>query len=317
MPKTIRDPLSPEKVEQLLATYKDLGHIRKTAQAVGIHRDTVSKYLKKYRIASPRQYIADRNKSHMPKRVLYFTDAHDRIDWDKRRFEWLSLYARDHNPDAIVCGGDVFDVDSLNKHVRNETGDGKLKPAFEKELASLAEAFRAIDKHLPPGMPKYITLGNHEQRIWRYENDNPEVCGMLSSAFLCLLEHHKWQVTPFKQYLDLYGVEFTHVPINAMGREIGGKTAAMRIATDSVADIVYGHTHNRHDASAPKLGPNNRHTRAYNGGCFMPNGARMDYAKASQNHWEYGLTMFSIFGGRIEATSWVSVAQLERDYGKV
>lgn len=139
---------------------------------------------------------------------------------------------------------------------------------------------------------------------------------MLSSAFICLLEQHGWLVTPFKEYLNIGGVEFTHVPISALGKEIGGKGANMRIATDSIADIVYGHTHNRHDASAPKLGPDNRHTRAYNGGCFMPNNARMDYAKASQNHWEYGLTVINIYGGRIEATEWVSMAQLERDYGE-
>lgn len=307
------DPIDAEIIEKALALYAKNGSIEISSRAVGIHRDTLRNYLNKYKIKTPRHYLKTRTK---PVRVVYFTDAHDRIEWDKDRFIWLSKFVKDRNPDMLICGGDVFDVDSLNKHVRNESGEGKLKPAFEKELASLAEALRNIDKYLPRGLEKHMTLGNHEKRIWRYENDNPEVCGMLSSAFMLLLESHGWSVTPFKEYLNIGGVEFTHVPINAMGREIGGKTAAMRIATDSIRDIVYGHTHNRHDASAPKLGPDNRHTRAYNGGCFMPNNARMDYAKASQNRWEYGLTVINIYGGQIEGTEWVSMAQLERLYGK-
>lgn len=311
----ILQPVDEQTVQRVIAAYAENKSIKETAKSFGLHRDTVAKYISKNGLKRPRHDIIESRKSGNPLRVLYFTDAHDRIEWDKRRFEWLGKFTAKRKPDMVICGGDVFDVDSLNKHVRNETGDGKLKPAFEAELSSLAAAFEAFDKYTPKDIKRHITLGNHEQRIWRYENDNPEVCGMLSSAFLCLLEKYNWQVTRFKDYLNISGVEFTHVPINAMGKELGGKTAAMRIATDSVADIVYGHTHNRHDASAPKLGPNNRHTRAYNGGCFMPNNARMDYAKASQNHWEYGLTMITIFEGRIEATEWVSMAQLERDYG--
>lgn len=298
-----------------LEIYHKTGSLTAASAESGIHRDTVRKYLRKNGIDTPRKTL-EKARANRPVRVCYFTDAHDRIEWDKSRFEWLGKHVAKTKPDYLICGGDIFDVDSLNKHVRNESFEGKMKPGFEKELASLAEALKAIDKYCPPNIEKHITIGNHEHRIHRYENDNPEVYGILSAAFYMLLSDHKWQITPFKQYLNIYGVEFTHVPINAMGREIGGKTACMRIASDSVSDVVYGHTHNRHDASAPKLGPNNRHTRAYNGGCFMPNNARMDYAKASQNHWEYGLTDMSIYNGRIEATSWISMAQLERDYGQ-
>lgn len=310
----VLEPMPKEKIDIFLNVYQETGSIRVASEAADIHRHSGTNILKRNGIQTPAA-LRYKKSLNLPRVVAYFTDAHDRIEWDKSRFTWLGKFCKAKKIDTLICGGDVFDVDSLNSHVKNETNEGKLKPAFEKELASLGEALAAIDEHLPRHVVKHITLGNHEQRIWRYENNNPEVCGMLSSAFLCLLERHKYAVTKFKEYLDIDGVEFTHVPINAMGREMGGKTAAMRIATDSMADIVYGHTHNRHDASAPKLGPNNRHTRAYNGGCFMPNGARMDYAKSSQNHWEYGLTVISIFNGKIEATQWVSMAQLERDYG--
>lgn len=312
-PNGVLDVADPAQVNIAIDIYRKTGSITCAAGESGLHRQTVYKYLKKNGIETPRKAIEEA-RAKRPVRVCYFTDAHDRIDWDKSRFEWLGKHVKKTKPDYLVCGGDIFDVDSLNKHVRNESFEGKLKPGFEAELASLAEALRAIDKYLPSNIEKHITLGNHEYRIHRYENENPEVYGILSAAFYGLLEQHNWIVTPFKQYLNIYGVEFTHVPINAMGREMGGKTAATRIATDSVCDVVYGHTHNRHDASVAKLGPDNRHTRAYNGGCFMPNGARMDYAKASQNHWEYGLTDMAIYNGRIEATSWVSMAQLERDH---
>lgn len=300
-------PISQEKIDEIRAVYAQTRNITHTADITGAHKDSVRKYIRNMTVPS-----ADPISGSV--RVLYFTDPHDRIDLDKTRFEWLGKLARDERPDVIVCGGDVFDVDSLNKHTKNETYEGKLKPAFRSELESLSLAFRAIDKFCPPRIPRHITLGNHEQRVWRFENDNPECYGIMTSAFLDLLGLHRWQVTKFKDYLNLGGVEFTHAPISAMGREVGGKGSTLRIATDSLRSLVYGHTHKREDAAAAKLGPDNRHVRAYNGGCFMPDGYRMDYAKASQNRWDYGCSILTISGECLDGVEWISMRTLGERY---
>jgi len=311
--KGIADPISKEIISKIPSVFSESKSLTVTAKKLGLHRDTVRKYLLKEGIKTPRKIIKETREGH-PKRVVYFTDPHDRHDLDKRRFELLAAFVSDILPDALICGGDIADFDSLNSHAKDDTAEGKLKPSYVNDLSSLAAALKLIDG-IPKHIERYITLGNHENRIWRYENNNPATCGMMAAAFLDLLETYKWQVTPFKQYLNLYGVEFTHAPINAMGKEIGGKAAAMRIATDSVRHLVYGHTHARHDVSAAKLGPDNRHTRAYNGGCFLPDNFRFNYAKASQNRWEYGLTVLTIQADNIVGIEWIAMKELERRYG--
>lgn len=251
---------------------------------------------------------------YKPYRVLYFTDAHDRVDLSQDRFIWLGKLIADEEPGAVVCGGDVADFDSVNTHAKNETYEGKLKPGYEKELASLNRALQLINEHSKSSVPKFITLGNHEHRVARYENQNPEVYGIMTAAMNDVFASNGWAVTPFKHYLNIDGVEFTHAPINAMGREIGGKNGASNIATNSLHDVVYGHTHKREDFVAAKLGPNNRAVRAYNGGCYMPSNYRMDYAKCSMNRWDYGCSIIEIWGGRIHAMQWISLEEMEAAY---
>jgi len=307
----------------VLELVKVHGSIREASRQSGVSYSTLygqykrAQFCQKKAISESHGSLLNRIKlvHERPTKVLYFTDAHDRIDQSKERFLWLGKLARDTNPDIIINGGDTFDVDSLNAHVRNETYEGRMKPGFEKELSSLAEAFRLFDVHCPKHIPLHIVLGNHEQRIWRYENQNPEVYGMLSAAFLSLLERHRYQVTKFKYYLDIEGVEFTHAVINAMSREVGGKGAASNIATNSLKDIVYGHSHKKEEMTVAKMGPNNRSVRAVNGGCFMNDGYRMDYAKCSANVWDYGCMEIMICGGKIESTNWISMKELARRYG--
>ena len=248
---------------------------------------------------------------YKPTRVLYFTDAHDRVDLPQDRFAWLGKLIADEEPDLVVCGGDLADFDSVNTHARNETYEGKLKPAFAKDLASLNNALTLIKSGHSLKIPFHITLGNHEHRIKRFENANPEMFGILDYAFRDILTEHGWRITNFKHYLNIDGVEFTHAPINAMGREIGGKNAASNVASNSLFDIVYGHTHKREEFVAAKLGPDNRAVRAYNGGCFLPADYRMDYAQCSMNRWDYGCSVIEIWRGRIHSISWISMEELE------
>lgn len=309
--RRVPESIGPEKIQALIAAFKKHGNLKESAKDSQVHPQTAKKYLERNGLWRGRFLKTPKKKTQ---KVVYFTDSHDRIELDKDRFLWLGKLCAREKPDYLVCGGDIFDVDSLNAHSRNETHDGKLKPGFAAELSSLSLALGAIDENCPKSVIKCITLGNHENRIHRYENNNPECYGILSASFYDLLELHKWEITPFKQYLNIGGVEFTHAPINAMGKEIGGKGATLRIATDSLRSVVFGHTHKREDASAAKLGPDNRHVRAYNGGVFLPDGYRMDYSKASQNRWDYGLTVMTIKDGTIDELKWVSMGAIRDSY---
>ena len=51
----------------------------------------------------------------------------------------------------------------------------------------------------------------------------------------------------YQLYGDFYfikGVAFVHVPLNEIGREIGGKMAeASQVSNGATHDIVFGHSH--------------------------------------------------------------------------
>lgn len=279
-----------------------------------------------------REYIAPKRKPlnlrFSPTRVLYYTDAHDRHDLDKDRFVWLGKYARDHKPDIIVNGGDTFDVDSLNSHVGRDTKKGIALPDFEVELASLNMAMDCIELNCPENIPRYITLGNHEERVYTEENKYPQLGGILSNEMEDVFHRHNYKMIPYRSALDINGVWFTHCPHNAMRKAIGGINGTATAAKASPRSIVFGHTHKKDEFVHHQSGYDNvfnlgcdevrsynNYIRAYNGGCFMPHNYKMNYAKASQTSWHYGMTMLYILDGEIIDTEWISLLRLESLYG--
>lgn len=77
---------------------------------------------------------------------------------------------------------------------------------------------------------KVITLGNHEDRITRAANNDPKLCGLISTDDLNYTDHG-WEVVPYLQPIDIDGVWYCHVYVAPMtGRPLGGQ-AATRIKT--------------------------------------------------------------------------------------
>lgn len=67
-----------------------------------------------------------------------------------------------------------------------------------------------------------FTLGNHEERIVRHVNSNPELDGFLDYNDLCLKEFG-WNVNPFLVPVTIDGVAYAHYFYNPLsGRPYGG-----------------------------------------------------------------------------------------------
>jgi hypothetical protein len=75
--------------------------------------------------------------------------------------------------------GDAGDWHSLCRHEPNETQNARLKPSFRLDIASFAGAWMILEDELPRSYQprKHITLGNHEDWAWQFENLNPEMRG--------------------------------------------------------------------------------------------------------------------------------------------
>jgi hypothetical protein len=247
-------------------------------------------------------------------RILAIGDAHDGPSIpDKSRFHAMGAYARIFNIEHIVQIGDFSSMDSMSQHERNDTIKGQQKPSYKEDIYSFEKALQAFDAGLNGWQCiKHVTLGNHEDRIGRFVNSNPELAELLYERLYMLLEDYEWSYSPYGEFYFVGDVGFTHVPLNQMGKPYGGSHSENQIARDSLHDIIYGHTHKRVDKSFPKMG--NEYITVMNLGCALPPGHVEDYAKHSVTGWSYGVYDITIENGKIQERTWVPMEKLLRDY---
>ncbi len=249
-------------------------------------------------------------------RVLAMGDAHDRPDMPKDRFHWMGRLAADSGCEWVVSIGDLCTFDSLNSHIPNESLLGKSKNPFARDAQSLRDALGAFDAGLGGHKPRrHVTLGNHERRVWLYEDLRPEVAGMLTGELAQALEAHGWGWTPYGEYFFLAGIGFIHAAVNRLNKTYGGKNAEMTIANDAVFDHVIGHSHVRREHRAPKLGPS-RHVTILNLGCSLPWGHVEEYMyHGATTGWWWGCHVLTLQGGQIVGADAIPMNELERRYG--
>jgi len=249
-------------------------------------------------------------------RVVVIGDAHDHPEIEKDRFLWIGKFISEVAPDAVVQIGDIATLDSLNTYIPNHAFDGKAKPYFMRDLASLEEALGRIDEGIGPSgsIIRHITLGNHERRLWNFEDKTPEIYGMMQTQFTKLLEAHGWTWSEYGEFYFIGGVGFIHVPLNELGKAYGGKTANHRVCLDATFDIVWGHSHKDNNQKLPKLGPRN-YVRSLNVGCAMDHGHVEKYARHATTGWSWGVYEIGIRGGHITSWNWVPMLELQRRYG--
>jgi len=142
-------------------------------------------------------------------------------------------YIVEKRPDVIVHIGDHWDMPSLSSYDR-----GKKAMEGRRVLQDIDAGQRAMERLLQPlrtlqarqkqnkkkqYTPRMVfTLGNHENRINRHVESNPELDGSLGMDQLGL-EEMGWEVQPFLQPVNIDGIVYAHYFYNPMsGRPYGG-----------------------------------------------------------------------------------------------
>lgn len=296
------------------------GNISRTAKELGISRSTLRERLRKAGIRqapnNPKEIQAPQILS-FPRdsiRILAIGDVHDTPkQQDKSRFEWMGKHAAARRIDGVVQLGDIASFDSLNGHIENDSIGGKHKPSFLMDCLSLKCGLDNFNDGLGGHIcEKHITLGNHEQRVFRFENATPEMEGVLRSDFEGVLNGAGWSSSPYGAFYFIEQVGFTHVPLNRMGKPYGGKTAARNIANDALHDVVYGNSHCSEKIVAAKLG--SMSITVVNAGCALPNGHIEGYARHNLTGWWWGVVELVIARGKIASVSETSMAELAHLY---
>lgn len=265
--------------------------------------------------AKPRVRVLAGRPGGAKMKVLAIGDTHVSPHLANDRFRWFGQLAKDERVNKIVQIGDLGTWESVNRHVPNETFNGRLKGTFLEDCAAVNDALLKMNEGLDGyEVERHDTLGNHDNWLWKFEDSAPEVSGMMQLELTSILERHGWTWSMYGDFHFLGGVGFTHIPLNRLGRPYGGKTAENQISNDAVFDVVAGHSHVYRVLRAPKIGPS-RHITVVNLGCALPEGHIEEYAQHTVTGWSWGVVLLTIQGGQITETKFVSMGELEEKYG--
>jgi len=147
--------------------------------------------------------------------------------------EALGNYIVEKRPDVIVHIGDHWDMPSLSSYDR-----GKKAMEGRRVIKDIDAGIRAMEILLAPlrrlqarqkknkkriYSPRMeFCIGNHEERIARHLESNPELDGSFGYENLCLADFG-WNVNPFLSPVLIDGISYAHYFYNPLsGRPYGG-----------------------------------------------------------------------------------------------
>lgn len=246
--------------------------------------------------------------------TLVIGDAHVAPGQNLNRFKWANKFIHDYRPHRIVIIGDFLTMDSLSdwdRDKRKKMENRRYKADIECGIEALDLMLERVDKDLPI----VYTEGNHEERLKRYIDRNPEWDGMVSieTDLLTSIRNKGYKVDfiPYKTDWTYKGTSFVHVPIQETGRPVGGKTATQRTLDIYQNSCVFGHTHKldvacKHRHNAPHL------QQAINVGCFFEH--IDEYAQGSVTSYWRGLVVLNQYANNRSDISTFSLGWLKATY---
>lgn len=181
---------------------------------------------------------------------LIIADTQAKPNHDFSHMKALGKYIVAKRPDVIVHIGDHWDFESLSSYDKGTKAfEGRrLKADIDAgvegmnlilgPLKELQERQRQNKKKVYS--PRMIfCCGNHEQRIDRVVNQNPEFEGFMGTKMLGL-EEMGWEVYDFLQPVEVDGIFYVHFLANPFTGKPYGGTALNQLKTVGRSFVV-GH----------------------------------------------------------------------------
>jgi len=208
---------------------------RGIAKTLDVPRSTVSDFLRSYE-EMKNEALADEKIEGATHLVI--PDSQVRPGVSLEYLRWIGEYIIRKRPDVIVHLGDFADFESLSSYDKGKkSAEGKRVQA-DIEVAVLGmeillgplrrlqaeQLARGVKVYLPR---KIILYGNHEHRLDRHVDANPELHGFLDLSAL-KYEEFGWETVPFLTPVEVDGVSYCHYFPNVMtGRALTGTAANM------------------------------------------------------------------------------------------
>src|SRR5260221_243208 len=184
----------------------------------------------------------------MPIKHLIIPDVQAKDGIPLGHLSWIGKYIVDKKPDVVVCIGDFADMPSLSSYDRGKKSFEGRRYNTDIEYATIAmnmllSPMREYNKHQKELRQKQykprmiLTLGNHEQRIMRTTDLQPELDGVIGYY---QLPYSEWEVYDFLKPVIVDGVLYVHYLANPMtGKPYSG--TALNQLTKIGQSFVVGH----------------------------------------------------------------------------
>ena len=223
---------------------------------------------------------------------LMIPDTQCKPNIDMSYLSWIGSYIVDKRPEVIVHIGDHADMPSLSSYDKGKrSAEGKtvqddIEAAIEgmnlllKPLHDLQKKQKKNKKKVY--RPKMVlTLGNHEERIMRHINVNPELHGFLSYDSLKYKEMG-WEVYDYLEPVVVNGVTYCHFMANPMsGKPFGG--AALNVLKQVGESFCVGHKQTLDVATRFLPASGRQQWAIIAGACYMHDEAYKGYQ--GNHHW--------------------------------
>lgn len=144
--------------------------------------------------------------------------------------DWIGQYFKDEYADhntTVIQIGDHWDMESLSSYDRGKRQmEGRR---YVRDIDAGNGAFQRLDGYLNGAAEKHFFFGNHEERIVRAADCDPQMDGLLT---LDSLNTCDWERHPFLEPVDLDGIVYAHYFYAPMtGRAYGGQNLETRLKT--------------------------------------------------------------------------------------
>lgn len=147
----------------------------------------------------------------MTKSHLYIPDVQTKPRAPNKHLRWIGKYIADKQPDRIIIGGDFADMPSLSSYDKGRKAAEGTR--YQHDVDSCRRAldllFDAISSARNYSPIIDLTLGNHEERILRHAEANPELDGKLSISDLGY-EDYGITVHDFLKVIVRDGIAYSH-----------------------------------------------------------------------------------------------------------
>lgn len=200
---------------------------------LGVSPRTVQAFLKRVEEKTGVTYFPENPVTH-----LVIPDSQARPDISLDYMSWIGEYIVRKRPTTMVHLGDFADLPSLSSYDKGKkSAEGKR---LQRDIESVHEALRLLFEPLKAlqasqiangeevyNPRKIITLGNHEDRLTRHVNANPELAGFLTLESLGF-EAAGFEVVPFLTPIVVDGISYCHFFPNVMnGKPLGGNALTL------------------------------------------------------------------------------------------